>query len=268
MSRATPKEQPIRMKNKKNRTPLALRLAPVAALAGIMIQQSPAQAQTAITTNAPPPAWPTTAALGLTLTRGNSDTTTLAANINSEHKTKQYEILLGADGTYGTVSGVENAEQLHGFGQYNYLATDRFYAGVRLDGLHDGIADIRYRATLAPLAGYYFIKETNTTLAGEVGPAFVYQKLGSETSDYATLRLGERFEHKFNAHARLWQTFEILPQVNKFNNYYMDGEIGIETPITEHLSLRSYIDDTYYNVPAAGRLKNDLKWITAIAYKF
>jgi hypothetical protein len=32
--------------------------------------------------------------------------------------------------------------------------------------------------------------------------------------------------------------------------------------------LRVYLDDTYNNVPAPGRKKNDLKLVAAVAYKF
>ena len=48
----------------------------------------------------------------------------------------------------------------------------------------------------------------------------------------------------------------------------MNAEIGIETGITTQISLRTYLQDTYDHEPAPGRQKNDLKFVTAIAYKF
>src|SRR4051794_9801273 len=45
--------------------------------------------------------WETTAAAGLSLTRGNSETLLAALSVNSKHKTERDEILLGATGTYG-----------------------------------------------------------------------------------------------------------------------------------------------------------------------
>ncbi len=225
------------------------------------------RAEDATAVKAPSP-WTTSAAAGLTLTRGNSKTLLATANLGSERKTADDQVLLGADATYGETSGVKNSESLHGFGQYNRQATTDFYYGLRLDALHDAIADVNYRLTLAPLVGYYLIKQTNTTLTVEAGPAFVYHEQGHITKGYATLRLGERFEHKFTATTRLWQTFEILPQVDKFDNYYINAEIGVESALTKHVSMRTYLQDTYYNIPAAGREKNDIKLVAAIAYKF
>jgi putative salt-induced outer membrane protein YdiY len=214
------------------------------------------------------PKWESSAAAGLTLTRGNSRTILATANIASQRKWADQEILLGGDAAYGANKGVEDTETLHGFAQYNRLFASRWYYGVKLEGLHDGIADIRYRFTLAPLVGYFFIKETNTSLKGEVGPAFVYQNLGGDSKGFMTLRAGERFEHKFSDRAKMWQSFEILPQVDDFNNFFINAEIGADAGLTEKVSLTAYIQDTYYNVPAPGRQKNDIKLVSGIKYKF
>jgi len=235
-----------------------------------------AQAQ-APTTNAPSP-WTASAAAGLTLTRGNSHTTTGTLNLNADRKNDVQEILLGADATYATAqqsgqsSAEETAEIVHGSAQYNRFAIRNFYYGIKLDGIHDGIADINYRFSLAPLVGYYLINHTNTSLAVEAGPGLVIQETGTsghrDNSRYWVLRGGERFEHKFSPTARVWQSFEIFPQIDKFDNYYFNFEIGAEAKLTGHFSLRTYIDDTYYNNPAVGRLKNDTKTVAALAYTF
>jgi putative salt-induced outer membrane protein YdiY len=249
----------------------SLKSAPPAMIAlGILIASlTQLEAQTP-TTNASP--WASSAAAGLTLTRGNSRTTLVTANIETKRKTPLDEIILEGDATYGESDGTENAELLHGSAQYNRKITGDLYWGLLGDALHDGIADVRYRLTLAPLLGYYIINHTNTTLAVEAGPGFVYQDQGSGTNEnkdgFVTLRFAERFEHKFNATARVWQSIEILPRIDDFNDYYLSGEIGVEATMTKHVKLRTYLDDTYYNVPAAGRLKNDVKLVGAVAYTF
>lgn len=214
------------------------------------------------------PGWDTSAALGLTLTRGNSDTLLFTGNIITGKKQDQHEWAFGADATYGENDNDKTAEALHGFGQYNRLFSDRCYGYVRLDGLHDAVADVEYRFTLGPGVGYYFIKEENTRLSGEVGPAFIYEKQGDDTRGYFTLRLAERFDHKLSDRAKIWQSVEILPQVDDIDNYIVNAELGVETGLTEKLSLRAYVQDTYDNEPAPGRKKNDLKLVTALAYKF
>ncbi|MEP6664576.1 MAG: DUF481 domain-containing protein [Verrucomicrobiota bacterium] len=220
-------------------------------------------------TNAPAkPKWESSAAVGLTITRGNSDTEILTASLLTAKLEKENEYRFGIEGTYGKNNGIKNNESLHGFGQYNRLFTDRAYGYLRLDALHDAIADVEYRITFSPGVGYYFIKNETTRLSGEVGPGFVYEKQGEKTTGYITLRLAEKLEHKFNDRAKLWQSVEILPQIDKFKNTIINAEIGVETGLAKDFSLRTYLQDTYDTEPAPGRKKNDLKLVAAIAYKF
>ena len=217
----------------------------------------------------PKPKWNSSASLGFTLTRGNSDTALLALKLQTDRKDSVNELGFGADGAYGENDGSENAETLHGFGQWNRLFTDQFYGYMRVEGLHDGIADIKYRAMVGPGAGYYLLKETNTTLAVEGGGSMVFERLGTNDSSYAPLRLAERFEHKFAGHGtRVWQRVEIQPQVDDFNNYIVNAEVGVEAGIAKNLSLQTYVDDSYANQPAPGRKKNDVKLVSAISCKF
>ena len=227
------------------------------------------QGQTAPAAPAPPPPkWESSATLGLALTRGNSDTMLFNGKIGTFRKWEHEELRLGADATYGENSGKTSAQQEHGFGQFNYLFKDRFYGGLRIDALQDKIADVSYRITVAPLAGYYFIKKENTKLSAEVGPGFVFEKQGGQTDSYTTLRLGERFEHKFSDKARMWQTAEVLPQVDDFSNFIFIGELGAEAALTKKVSLSVVLRDTYDNEPAAGRKKNDVALISGITYRF
>jgi putative salt-induced outer membrane protein len=217
---------------------------------------------------APKTNWVTSASLGFSLTRGNSQTLLLTANVLSEKKWSQNELRLGADVAYGTQNEEETADTIHGFAQYNRLITDRFYAYARADALHDGIADIAYRVTLSPGVGYYFVKTAKTTFSGEIGPGVVIEREGNVDSTYATLRIAERAEHHLNDHVRLWESIEYLPQVDRWGNYIVNGEIGVDTALSKKSSLKVFAVDSYNNEPAAGKLKNDFKFVTAIGYKF
>src|SRR4051812_7407054 len=88
-------------------------------------------AQTTVSTAPPEPRWDSSAAAGLTLTRGNSDTLLATVNLQTQKKTTIHEFIFGADAAYGESNGTVDNNTLHGFGQYNYLFTDRTYGGVR-----------------------------------------------------------------------------------------------------------------------------------------
>ena len=235
--------------------------------------------------------WESSVAAGATLTRGNSKTFLGTLSLGTGKKWDQNELAFGADAAYGTTEDTQRtvdntdpanpivtkkdvttttAQSVRAFGQYNRLFTERFYGYARLEGLHDEVADITYRLSLSPGVGYYFFKSKPTELSAEVGPGYIYQKLGHDTDSYATLRLAEKFKQELSDRARMWQSVEFLPQVDKFKNYILNFELGVEADLSANkkFALRVYLDDTYNNVPAAGRKDNDLKLVAALACKF
>ena len=213
-------------------------------------------------------AWKSSAAVGVTLTSGNSDTLMVNGSLLTGKKWDQNELAFGANFTYGEDSDQVNASSAGGFGQYNRLFTERLYGFLRLDALHDDIAKIDYRVSLSPGIGYYLLKDDKFTLALEAGPGYVFERLDGHEQDYLTLRFGERFTWKINDRARLWQMFDYQPRAEEWSDYVLNAEIGIETDITKSLSLRVAAMDTYRSVPAAGREENDFKLIAGVAYKF
>jgi putative salt-induced outer membrane protein YdiY len=253
----------------KNQTNVKKIIATIIVAAGVMAAFAQTSTNSTAAVAPPKPKWESSASLGITLTRGNSDTSLFTVKVLTDKKDNANEFSLGADAAYGANNGVENAESLHGFGQWDHLFSDKFFGYARTEGLHDGIADVKYRALVGPGAGYYLLKQTNTTLAVEAGGSMVFERLGTNDRSYATLRLAERFEHKFAGHgARVWQRVEIQPEVDDFSNYIVNAEAGVEAAIAKNLSLQTYLDDSYANQPAPGREKNDLKLVSAISYKF
>ena len=242
-------------------------------------------------TNAPPAKYPVTnqwdssIAVGMTLTRGNSETFLSTLTFKATRKTTNNEVLLGAAGSYGESTTEETFVKADGttgkrdtskrtaanaaaYGQFNYLFTDRIFGGGRVDFVHDAIADLKYRVTVSPLAGYYALKNPTTKLSFEFGPSGVFERQGKKNNQYAALRFGDRFEYKFNPKSKVWQSFDYIPQLDRWGNYLLVAEIGGEAAFTQQFSLRAVIQDTYDNEPAPSRKNNDIKFITSLVYKF
>jgi hypothetical protein len=227
---------------------------------------------------APKKKWDSVASVGVSLTRGNSKTFLANLSLATKRTWTNNEVLFGASAGYGdntttaangTKSDNITDSYVKGFGQWNHLFTPQTYAGVRVAGDHDDIAHLTYRMTLSPLAGYYFLKETNQFLCGEIGPSYVCEKFwGEEVQNYLALRVAERFEHKFNSGAKVWEGVEWIPKISDFQNYLVNAEVGVSAPITKALNVNLVLQDTYKSVPAKGKLKNDLKLIAGVGYLF
>jgi hypothetical protein len=247
--------------------------------AAILISTANALAADPTPPTPPPSKWESVVASDVSLTRGNSSDFLGTFSLNTKRKWACDEILLGGAAGYGTTHPKDKEETrtqdyLRGFGQWNHLFTERTYAGLRLEGLHDDIASVDYRFTVSPLAGYFLIKETNTFLAVEAGPSWVHERLfvpgpGSDFEhSYFALRFADRFEYKFQSGARIWQTAEFLPSVEHWADYLVNFEAGVSAPITKALDVRMVLQDTYDNKPAPHRLKNDFRLGAGLGYRF
>ena len=222
--------------------------------------------------------WESTATAGVTLTRGNSKTFLASLALNTKRTFEHDELLFGANAGYGENSTTDangtktdhvTDSYVKAFGQWNHLFSAQTYAGVRVAGEHDDTAALTYRLLISPLAGYYFLKETNQFLVGEIGPSYVREKFfGEDVHNYIALRVAERGEHKFNSGAKIWESVEWLPKVQDFQNYLVNAEAGVSAPINKALSVSLVLQDSYKSVPAKGKLKNDLKLIAGATYNF
>ncbi len=127
-----------------------------------------------------------------------------------------------------------------------------------------------YRFKASPLAGYYVIKNPKTSLAFEIGPSVVFEKFrGGDQKTYLGIRLGERWEQKISDRAKLWQSCEYIPQVDRWTEKYLiHAELGIQADVTTKIALRTVLQDMYDSYPSQGRKNNDLRLIAGVTYKF
>jgi putative salt-induced outer membrane protein YdiY len=230
-------------------------------------------AQVVRAADAPTTNWNGNVAFGLSLARGNANTFLMNASALAQRAWEQNELKFIADGQYGLnnwgqSNQTQSANSIHGSADYKRLFTERFYGDLNADGTHDDLAEIRYRLIVGPAAGYYFIKSDTTKVNGEVGPSLIDERLGRDNKSYVTLRLTERAEHSFNKGSKIWEQVDYLPQVDNFNNYLVNSEVGAEAALNTRLSLRIVGKDQFNSMPAAGRKENDITLISALVFKY
>jgi putative salt-induced outer membrane protein YdiY len=218
-----------------------------------------------------PGAWDKSLAFGLNVTSGNSETT--VANIASKFaKDFEGEIWdFGLAYNYGEDKAREdsgedktNRNDLRGNASYNHMLNDNVFVGFGTKFLYDEIADVDYRVGLDPTAGYYFIKDNTYKFRLEAGPSYIFEKVGSVSDDYLAPRIADRFDWAISCTSKIYQTAEVLFDINDSDNYLVNAEIGVEAALNSTLSLVFTVRETFDNQPAPDREKDDLAIITAL----
>ena len=212
--------------------------------------------------------WKNSFDLGATLTRGNSESTLITVGYATTKKEASDEYFGAFNYTYGeSADAVTNDEVLGSFA-WNRLVSDLTYAGVRTDLRIDELADIDYRIGVTGLVGHYFVKNDSTYFALETGIGFTTEQTGGESDSYANLYIGDRFEHKLNDKTRVYQTLTVTAPIDDLGDYSLVGEVGLETTLTDAMSLKIYVQDKFEGEPPAGLNNNDIKVVTGVSYKF
>lgn len=246
--------------------------------ASVLMSQGSAQAQAAAAPEQK--GWETTANAGLTVQSGNSESVATEIGLNTKKKLTDAEILLGISGGYGKSSSTGNnrsrtTDYGKAYGQYNHQINERAFFGLRVDGEHEGMADLAYRIRISPLLGYSLIKNDTTSLSFDAGPSFIIEEReASATSardrqESFGLRFGERFEHKLSDTSKLYQTAEYYPTIKDWpDRDVINAEIGISTAITPKWDLTVKYVVTYDNGVKFGKEGTDTRLVASTAYKF
>jgi putative salt-induced outer membrane protein YdiY len=219
------------------------------------------------------PAFAHTFSLGATMTDGNSDSRQGNATWLTEGaKEGLGAIRLGAEGNYGESrptggqmdKTIENAKA-----SVNVKKTLSAMTFTYVDAsyLYDDIALIDYRITVGPGLGVYMVKNDTTQFSVEAGPSYVFERVDGQTDSHPALRVAERLEHKLSATARIWEAVEVLSDTEKFSDYLVNSELGVEAALNSTLNLRLVLQNKFDSQPAADTEKSDTTFIAGVSVK-
>ncbi|MFD2255076.1 YdiY family protein [Luteolibacter algae] len=209
-----------------------------------------------------------TAAIGFSLNKGNSDSSALSLAWNTAYTSNEREFVFDIEQSLRENDGATSEDRTDARVQYNRFMSERFYLGGTVGYLRDDLADIGYRATPAFLAGYTVIKNDLTNLTVEAGPAYTFESQGGVTDDYASVVAAERFTHKFSEIVSLHQSIEYTTELADTGNFAVVAEVGLDTKISNRLIWKVNAEYLFENRPAAGRLHHDTSLTSSIAVKF
>jgi len=213
--------------------------------------------------------WSADIALGASLSRGNNDSHRVNAEFKAQRKQDDDQLDFGMRAEIGENEGETTSEYIEADAQYRRNISDKFYWYGLAQGRRDAVADLDYRISLGPGVGYRLIESEDFSLLFEGGPAYVAEKFASDSLDHSLRgRLYEEFVWNITPSAKFYQTAEYLNNLQDLEDWIIELEAGIETAITETLSLRFSAINRYDNVPASGAEKNDLSLNSAIVYRF
>ncbi len=174
--------------------------------------------------------------LGGVLTRGNSDTTTLAANMDLVNRLERWHHKFGGSILRTLNEDVITGDRWELRAESDYRPTRRTYMFGSLRYEDDAFTDYEYQATGAVGYGYHFIENADTKLDGKVGVGVRATELSvsGETEREDILRGAIDFEHRLTDTTRVFNRYLVE---SGSTNTFMQNQFGIEVKVNHALAL-------------------------------
>ncbi|HTA52680.1 MAG TPA: DUF481 domain-containing protein [Candidatus Acidoferrum sp.] len=224
--------------------------------------------------------WKGSGTVGLSLARGNSETTNLNTATVAERKTPSDDFAVSESSLYTTDNapgGGVTANAVLGSIKYNRNFAPRLFVAAEGDFTHDELQDLTLRAiytggigvhaianpktTLDILGGLNYTRETYNGTAANPSPSFERNLPG--------LTFSEVFMHKFGSLTTLNETASIYPDLDDLSQYRASFDANAITKINKWLGWQISVSDRYVTDPPIATTKsNDVILSTGINLAF
>ena len=226
--------------------------------------------------------WTVGANVGFALTRGNSETKSLALAFTGDRKTSNDEISMYANSVYSTNDAPgaipsETADMVQGGARYSHNLTPRLFAFGAADFQTDALQLLNLRSVFTGGLGFHVIKNDRTTLDLLAGPNYTRESYSLYSDQYAALTLGEELTQNLAKSTVLTEKLYFFPELtgnipgseNMGNfNYRGTFSFGTVTKLSKWLGWQNAFGDIYVRNPPIGTKQNDILLTTGLNVAF
>ena len=212
--------------------------------------------------------WESSADLGLSLSKGNTDSSLFRTAVQTKKKDLHQSYFGALRYSYGDEDGEANEDEILAKATYKQALEGRNFFGVRFDARTDAFADIDYRFSLNLTYGYYWIETEVEELTTELGLGLTVEDKGEGRDAYLNGLFDQHYERQLNEHAKVFQNLTFSPRLGDVSDYRIDFDAGIETKVTETVAFKVTLENRYESQPAEDKKSNDLKIIAGLSYTF
>lgn len=210
---------------------------------------------------------------GLSLTRGNSETATLALGANAVRETARdktsayFTSLYATNKTTG--NSITTADAIRGGVRYELNLRERAFAFGFGDAESDEFQMLDLRLVLGGGLGYY-AKKTKLTQFQIFGGASVNKEFFSNNTRRTSgeLLIGEEFSNKLSDRITFAQRFVLFPNLSDRGAFRATFDSSLVTKLNRWLDWKVTLSDRYLSNPTGIAKKNDLLLTTGVRVSF
>ena len=205
---------------------------------------------------------------GLSLSRGNSDTTNFTLGATAARTTEKDKIGAFVNTIYstGTTNGVTltTASPVHAGVRFDFNLSARTFAFVFSDFDHDRFQDLDLRNVIGGGLGRHVIKSDATNFDVFAGGSLNQEYFTTFTRRSGEALIGESFDHKLSSAFSIKERLEFYPDLSSLGDYRVVFDTAAIAKISKILSWQIDASDRYITNPVNGLKGNDLLFTTGV----
>jgi putative salt-induced outer membrane protein YdiY len=210
---------------------------------------------------------------GLSLARGNAETTTFTTAFVSTRTTNtdKTKVYFNQIFSRATIEGTPQttARAVRGGWAYNKNVSSRLFVNVFNDYEYDQFQNLDLRFVLGGGLGYNVIKTDRTKLDLLGGISYNRESFATPlVRNSAEFYWGDEFSRKIGANTSITQSFRLFHNLSDPGAYRMNFDFGSATSINKWLAVQATVSDRYLSNPVPGRKKNDVLFTAGVRVSF
>ena len=209
---------------------------------------------------------------GLSLSRGNADTTNFTIGATATRMTDKDKASAFINSIYssGTTNGVTltTASAIHAGLRFDYNLSNKTFAFAFTDFDHDRFQQLDLRNVIGGGLGYHMVKSDITNFDIFAGGSFNQEYFTTLTRRSGEALVGESFDHKLSSAFSVKQRLEFYPDLSSMGDYRVVFDTAAITKLSKFLSWQVDASDRYITNPVNGLKGNDLLFTTGVRVAF
>jgi putative salt-induced outer membrane protein YdiY len=216
--------------------------------------------------------WMGDAALSLGLTRGNSETTTLALSASLKKEWgNAWSFEENTSFFLTRMSGETTAENMGLTARISRRVSKSFFIFGEMQALRDRFKNYSYRFLPQIGVGIAVLNTEKLSLdfTGGLTQVITRYRQTADNDTYTGLVLGNKWRWKISETADVLESLSFNTDFSNLGRFSMRLEVSLTSALTKLLAVRISLIDSYDNRPVgAGIKKNDLALLAGLSIKF
>lgn len=218
--------------------------------------------------------WSGNADFGLTVTRGNSETTNLSLGARVARRFPAHRLGFSTSFLQATEEGEQIASRGEAKLEYDYFPGPRNFLYARTTASFNEEAGLDLRVGPGLGSGYTLVDSEKVTLSARGGASWIREEFADGTSTGAAyFAASQSLELTLSETSTVSQEVRYNPRAEDLSDYLLHAEASLTTMISGSIGLRvsavEQFDSTPFENPdGEDAEKHDLTLITGVTYSF